>query len=222
MSVIEYVEAREILDSRGNPTVEVDVVLEDGSERTRSRAVRGVDRRTRGGRASRRRQEALSRQGRPQGRRERQQHHCAEVVGLDALDQVDIDQHHDRARRNARTRASSGPTRSSASPWPCARAAADVLGLPLYRTSAAFQRLHAAGADDEHPQRRQARGQHRRLPGVHGHAGRGRELPRGAADGGGDLPQPEDRPQGQEATTRASATKAGSRPTSRATKKRSR
>jgi enolase len=31
MSIIEYVEAREILDSRGNPTVEVDIVLEDGS-----------------------------------------------------------------------------------------------------------------------------------------------------------------------------------------------
>jgi enolase len=31
MSIIEYVEAREILDSRGNPTVEVDVQLEDGS-----------------------------------------------------------------------------------------------------------------------------------------------------------------------------------------------
>lgn len=31
MSTIEYIEAREILDSRGNPTVEVDVVLEDGS-----------------------------------------------------------------------------------------------------------------------------------------------------------------------------------------------
>jgi enolase len=31
MSIIEYVEAREIIDSRGNPTVEVDVVLEDGS-----------------------------------------------------------------------------------------------------------------------------------------------------------------------------------------------
>jgi enolase len=31
MSHIEYVVAREILDSRGNPTVEVDVVLEDGS-----------------------------------------------------------------------------------------------------------------------------------------------------------------------------------------------
>ena len=31
MSIIEYVEAREILDSRGNPTIEVDVVLEDSS-----------------------------------------------------------------------------------------------------------------------------------------------------------------------------------------------
>jgi enolase len=31
MSFIEYIKAREILDSRGNPTVEVDVMLEDGS-----------------------------------------------------------------------------------------------------------------------------------------------------------------------------------------------
>ena len=31
MSLIEYVIAREILDSRGNPTVEVEVFLEDGS-----------------------------------------------------------------------------------------------------------------------------------------------------------------------------------------------
>lgn len=30
MSMIEYIEAREILDSRGNPTIEVDVVLESG------------------------------------------------------------------------------------------------------------------------------------------------------------------------------------------------
>ena len=30
MSVIEDVTAREILDSRGNPTVEVEVLLEDG------------------------------------------------------------------------------------------------------------------------------------------------------------------------------------------------
>ena len=31
MPVIEQVAAREILDSRGNPTVEVEVVLDDGS-----------------------------------------------------------------------------------------------------------------------------------------------------------------------------------------------
>ena len=31
MTAIEDIQAREILDSRGNPTVEVDVILEDGS-----------------------------------------------------------------------------------------------------------------------------------------------------------------------------------------------
>ena len=31
MSVIEAVYAREVLDSRGNPTVEVEVVLESGA-----------------------------------------------------------------------------------------------------------------------------------------------------------------------------------------------
>jgi enolase len=32
MSLIETVHAREILDSRGNPTVEAEVVLEDGTQ----------------------------------------------------------------------------------------------------------------------------------------------------------------------------------------------
>ncbi|HIW30573.1 MAG TPA: phosphopyruvate hydratase [Candidatus Luteococcus avicola] len=32
MATIEYIQAREILDSRGNPTIEVDVVLDDGTE----------------------------------------------------------------------------------------------------------------------------------------------------------------------------------------------
>ena len=31
MALIEYIEAREILDSRGNPTVEVEALLDDGS-----------------------------------------------------------------------------------------------------------------------------------------------------------------------------------------------
>src|SRR5437868_810048 len=32
MSIIEAVQAREVLDSRGNPTVEVEVILESGAE----------------------------------------------------------------------------------------------------------------------------------------------------------------------------------------------
>ena len=32
MASIEFIGAREILDSRGNPTVEVEVILDDGSE----------------------------------------------------------------------------------------------------------------------------------------------------------------------------------------------
>ena len=31
MALIEYIEAREILDSRGNPTIEVEALLDDGS-----------------------------------------------------------------------------------------------------------------------------------------------------------------------------------------------
>ena len=44
MTAITDIIAREILDSRGNPTVEVDVLLEDGS-RAGSRAVWRLDRR---------------------------------------------------------------------------------------------------------------------------------------------------------------------------------
>jgi enolase len=39
------VDAREILDSRGNPTVEVDVTLEDGSDGPRRGALGRLDRR---------------------------------------------------------------------------------------------------------------------------------------------------------------------------------
>ena len=48
MTAILDIIGREILDSRGNPTVEVDVLLEDGSHGPRRRAVWRVDRRTRG------------------------------------------------------------------------------------------------------------------------------------------------------------------------------
>ena len=45
MSYIEEVVAREVLDSRGNPTVEVEVYLEDGSIGRADRSFRRVNRR---------------------------------------------------------------------------------------------------------------------------------------------------------------------------------
>ena len=53
-----------------------------------------------------------------------------------------------------------------------AKAAAAEAGMPLYRYLGGEARARAAGADDERPQRRRARRQPRRLPGVHGRAGR--------------------------------------------------
>ena len=32
MAIIEFIDAREVLDSRGNPTVEVEVTLDTGAE----------------------------------------------------------------------------------------------------------------------------------------------------------------------------------------------
>ena len=71
MSQIERVHARQILDSRGNPTVEVEVALRSGAVGPRRRALGRVDRRVRGDRAARRRRR-LGRQGRHAGGRQRQ------------------------------------------------------------------------------------------------------------------------------------------------------
>ena len=68
MAAIEAVGAREILDSRGNPTVEVEVLLEDGSfaraavpSGASTGAFEAVELRDGGDR--------YARQGRPEGRR---------------------------------------------------------------------------------------------------------------------------------------------------------
>ena len=68
MKIID-VRGREILDSRGNPTVEVEVTLDGGARGRAGGAVGRVDRRARSARAARRRQVALSGQGRSKGRR---------------------------------------------------------------------------------------------------------------------------------------------------------
>ena len=74
-----------------------------------------------------------------------------------------------------------------------AKAAADARGLPLYRYVGGVERRPAAGADDEHPQRRRPRRQPDRLPGIHGHAGRRADVFGGAALRRRDFPCAEER-----------------------------
>jgi enolase len=137
MSLIEYVEAREILDSRGNPTVEVDVVLKDGFM-GRAAVPSG---------ASTGEHEAVELRD---GDKDRYQGKgvqkavanvndiiAPEIQGLDALDQVDIDRtmiELDGTENKGKLGANAILGVSMAA----ARAAADFLGVPLYKYLGAF------------------------------------------------------------------------------------
>jgi len=137
MSIIEYVEAREILDSRGNPTVEVDVILEDGSL-GRAAVPSG---------ASTGEHEAVELRD---GDKERYLGKgvlmavenvnniiSSEIVGLDAIDQVDIDKtliELDGTENKGKLGANAILGVSLAT----ARAAADFLGLPLFKYLGSF------------------------------------------------------------------------------------
>ena len=174
MTTIVDVLGRQILDSRGNPTIEVEVELDVGRRRPRRRAVGRLDGRVRGRRAARRRRATLRRQGRAQGGRERQRDHRRGDHRLRRHRPAAHRPGADRARRHAQQ----GEARRQRHPGRLAgrrqrrgqRPRAAALPLPRRRG-----RARPAGADDEHPERRQARRQQRRPAGVHGHAG-GRRL----------------------------------------------
>ena len=113
-TAIDFIDAREILDSRGNPTVEVDVVLDDGSVGRAAVPSGRLDRRPRGGRAARRRQEPLRRQGRPDGRRQRDRRDRARRCSGSTPPTRPASTPRSSTSTGRPTRASSGPTRSSA------------------------------------------------------------------------------------------------------------
>ncbi|MCR4398684.1 MAG: phosphopyruvate hydratase [Firmicutes bacterium] len=132
MSTIVDVIAREVLDSRGNPTVEVDVVLEDGTTGTAivpSGASTGTH-------------EAVElRDGDPRryaGKgvlnaiRNIEETITPEILGWEALDQAGID-----ARLieldGTRNKGKLGANAILGVSLACAKAAAEYLGLPLYR-----------------------------------------------------------------------------------------
>ena len=60
-----------------------------------------------------------------------------------------------------------------------ARAAAEALGLPLYRYFRRNLSETSAGTHDEYLKRRKACGEHRGFPGVHDHARRRKTLRKG-------------------------------------------
>ena len=190
--------------------------------RARRGAVGRLDRRPRGGRAARRRQGALRRQGRPRRGRQRDRHDRARAVRA-------------RRRRPGRDRRAAASS-STARPNKGELGANAILGVSLacrprrggvVRPAALSlprrrRRQDPAGPDVQHPQRRQARPGLHRLPGVHGHAGRRRDVRRGAAGRLRDLRGPARRSSTTRATRPARATKAGSPRRCRRTRPRSR
>ena len=190
MPSIDVVVAREILDSRGNPTVEVEVGLDDGSTGRAAVPSGASTGRLRGPRTPRRRQEPLPGQGRREGRPRR---HRADRPGAGRLRR-----HRAAADRPGDVRPGRHPgqvlARRQRHPRRLAgRRARRLRGvrpaaLPLPRRP---ERARPAGPDDEHPQRRLARGLQRRHPGVHDRADRRRVLLRGAALGRRGLPHPQ-------------------------------
>ncbi|GHU01364.1 enolase [Spirochaetia bacterium] len=137
MSIIEYVEAREILDSRGNPTVEVDVVLEDGSL---GRAAVPSGASTGEHEAVELRDDDKSRylgKGVLKAVENVNNLIAPEIQGLDALDQVDIDRtmiELDGTENKGKLGANAILGVSMAT----ARAAATFLDVPLYKYLGTF------------------------------------------------------------------------------------
>ncbi len=138
MSIIESIEAREILDSRGNPTVEVDVYLEDGTmgrAAVPSGASTGVheavelrdgDKKRFGGKGVLKAVDNVNNIIAP------------EVEGMDALDQVAIDKAM-IALDGTPNKAKLGANAILGVSMAVARAAANYLGLPLFKYLGAYK-----------------------------------------------------------------------------------
>ncbi|HVX86413.1 MAG TPA: phosphopyruvate hydratase [Phycisphaerae bacterium] len=129
---IEVVHAREILDSRGNPTVEVDVVLEDG---TLGRAAVPSGASTGENEAVELRDGDKSRylgKGTLKAVQNVNTLIAPEVIGLDVRDQEEID-HAMIALDGTKNKAKLGANAILGVSMAAAKAAAEASGLPLYR-----------------------------------------------------------------------------------------
>ena len=191
MPSIDAVGAREILDSRGNPTVEVEVALDDGTiaraavpSGASTGAFEAVELRDGG--------EPLRRQGRDQGRRRRARRDRPRARRLRRQRAAADRPAADRPRRHARQVAPGRQRDPRRQPrrGPGGRRLGRPAAVPLRRRPVGAR---AARADDEHPQRWRPRRQQRRHPGVHDRPDRRRHLRRGAGHGRRDLPRAQGR-----------------------------
>ena len=218
MATIESVHGRQVLDSRGNPTVEVEVVLDSGARGLAivpSGASTGefeaVELRDGGdlwgGKGVAKAVANVNGEIAEAIRGAR----AAEQSALDRT-MIELDGTPNKGRLGAN--AILGVSLATA------RAAAADAGQPLYDY---FAELYAAtgakdagsggaapGADDERAQRRRARRQRGRLPGVHGRAGGRRDLRRLPAGGSRGLPRTQGDPRQEGALDRRWATRAAS------------
>ena len=187
MTAIVNVVAREILDSRGNPTVEVDVVLEDGSM-GRAAVPSGASTGTReavelrdgdkgrfGGKGVLKAVEAVNRDI------------FDAVSGLEAEDQLKIDEtmialdgdeQQIPARRQRNSRRVARRRQGG-----CGSFRPDALSVRRWNDAEGL-----ADADDEYRQRRRPRRQPDRFSGVHDPSGRRAVVRRSGALGRGDVP----------------------------------
>ena len=187
-ALIEDVIGREVLDSRGNPTVEVDVFLTDGAVGTaivpsgastgahEAVELRDGDRERYGGKGVLNAVRHVNESLRP------------ELIGIDPVDQVSVDRLL-IALDGTDNKSKLGANALLGVSLAVAHAAAESLGLPLYRYLGGAGARTLPGAAREHPERREARGGLDRLPGVHDRAARCPVLPRGTALGGRDVPR---------------------------------
>jgi enolase len=137
MSIIEWVEAREILDSRGNPTVEVEVQLESGAlgraavpsgastGEHEAVELRDGDKKRYLGKGVLKAVENVNNVI------------AAEIVGLDALNQVDVDRTM-IAKDGTENKGALGANAILGVSMATARAAAEYLELPLYKYLGAY------------------------------------------------------------------------------------
>ena len=178
MSKIKSIHAREILDSRGNPTVEVDVKLADGAFGPRGRSIGSVHRRSRGAGIRDGDRNGYGGKGVLKAVENVNDSISKALVGSETSDQSAVDKAM-LALDGTPNKSKLGANAILGVSLAVARAAADSAKLPLYQYLSKGTCQVDARADVQYFERRRARQLARhRLSGVHDRACRRAELPR--------------------------------------------